>query len=243
MIRIEKDNVMNKQCIYVPFAVLVATLAACSATPQKDIPGLSSGIDTANAGHYRQAIMHEELAEKKLEEANKALAHWKNDHYWNINDQQKAKDAAQAAAEHRLASEKEMCQWLTQVHSQNHIQDGPVSAQHTAVFFADGSATPYKSEEHEIAILGTYLEAHPDATVDVTASTDTVGGSSSNQSLSEKRASFVRNMLIKHGAKADQLHIKTMGEATGPDNTRNQNHRVVSMVTIHPAYSDCSDLK
>jgi len=37
----------------------------------------------------------------------------------------KAKDAAQAAAEHRLASEKEMCQWLTQVHSQNHLHDGP----------------------------------------------------------------------------------------------------------------------
>lgn len=234
---------MNKQCIYVPFAVLVATLAACSATPQKDIPGLSSGIDTANAGHYRQAIMHEELAEKKLEEANKALAHWKSDHYWNINDQQKAKDAAQSAAEHRLASEKEMCQWLTQVHSQNHVQDGPVSAQHTAVFFADGSATPYKSEEHEIAILGTYLEAHPDVTVDVTASTDTVGSSASNQSLSDRRASFVRNMLIKHGAKVDQLHIKTMGEAHGPDNTRDQNHRVVSMVTVHAAYADCPDLK
>jgi len=53
-------------------AVLVASLAACSATPQKDVASLSSGIDTANAGHYRQAIMHEEQAEKKLEEANKA---------------------------------------------------------------------------------------------------------------------------------------------------------------------------
>lgn len=68
---------MNKQSIYLPFAVLVASLAACSATPQKDVAGLSSGIDTANAGHYRQAIMHEEQAEKKLEEANKALANWK----------------------------------------------------------------------------------------------------------------------------------------------------------------------
>lgn len=234
---------MNKQCIYVPFAVLVASLAACSAPPQKDIPGLSAGIDNANAGHYRQAIMHEELAEEKLEEADEALAHWKKDHYWNINDQQKAKDAAQAAADHRLASEKEMCQWLTQVHSQNHIQDGPVSSQHTAVFFADGSATPYKSEEHEIAILGTYLKAHPEVTVDVTASTDTVGSATSNQSLSDRRAAFVRNMLIKHGASVEQLNVKAVGAAAGPANTRNQNHRVVSMVTVHPAYADCPDLK
>jgi outer membrane protein OmpA-like peptidoglycan-associated protein len=234
---------MNKQFICVPFAVLVATLAACSAPPQKDIPGLSSGIDAANAGHYRQAIMHEQEAEKKLAEADKALAYWKDDYYWNINDQQKAKDAAQEAADHRLASEQEMCQWLTQVHSQNHLQDASVSAQHTAVFFADGSAKPYKSEEHEIAILGTYLEAHPDITVDVVASTDTVGSTKSNQNLSERRASFVRKLLIKHGAKVEQLSIKSLGEAHGPDNTRDQNHRVVSMVTVHPAYADCADLK
>ena len=234
---------MNKQFIYVPFAVLVATLAACSAPPQKDIPGLGSGIDAANAGHYRQSIMHEQEAEKKLAEADKALAYWKDDYYWNINDQQKAKDAAQEAADHRLASEQEMCQWLTQVHSQNHLKDALVSAQHTAVFFADGSARPYKSEEHEIAILGTYLEAHPDITVDVVASTDTVGNTASNQNLSERRASFVRQLLIKHGAKVEQLSIKSLGEAHGPDNTRDQNHRVVSMVTVHPAYADCTDLK
>jgi outer membrane protein OmpA-like peptidoglycan-associated protein len=234
---------MNKQFIYVPFAVVVATLAACSATPQKDIAGLSSGIDAANAGHYRQAIMHEEQAEKKLAEADKALANWKADHYWNINDQQKAKDAAQSAADHRLASEKEMCQWLTQVHSQNHLQDAPLSAQHAAVFFANGSATPYKSDEHEIAILGTYLSTHPEATADVAAYTDTVGSAGSNQNLSEKRASFVSKMLVKHGAKMEQLHIKNLGEATGPDSTANQNHRVVSMVTVHPTYVDCPDVK
>jgi len=233
---------MNKQYIYVPFAVLVASLAACS-TPQKDIPGLSAGIDAANAGHYRQSIMHEQEAEKKLAEADKALAHWKNDYYWNINDRQTALNAAQSAAEHRLASEKELCQWLTQVHSQNHLQDGPVSAQHTAVFFANGSATPYKYEQHEIAILGTYLEAHPDITADINAYTDTVGGAASNQNLSDRRAAFVSKMLVKHGAKAEQLHIKSLGEAHGPDNTRDQNHRVVSMVTVHPNYVDCPDLK
>ncbi|MCF7967334.1 MAG: OmpA family protein [Methylobacter tundripaludum] len=234
---------MNKQCIYVPFAVLVAALAACSAPAQKDIPALTAGIDAANAGHYRQAIMHEEIAEEKLEEADEALAHWKKDHYWNINDRQKALDAAREAAEHRLASEKEMCQWLTQVHSQNHLKDGSVSAQYSAVFFADGSAVPYKSEEHEIAILGSYLEAHPDVSVNIEAYTDTVGSAASNQSLSERRAATVRDMLVKNGAKVQQLHVKALGKAHGPDNTRDQQHRIVSMVTIHPAYADCSDLK
>ena len=234
---------MNKSCIYAPFAVLVATLAACSAPPQKDISGLSSGIDAANAGHYRQSIYHEQLAEEKLEEANKDLAYWKNDYYWNINDRQKALDAAQEAAQHRLASEKELCQWLTEVHSQNHIQDGLVSAQHTAVFFADASAVPYKSEEHEIAILGSYLEAHPDISVDIEAYTDTVGGAAYNQNLSERRAATVSELLVKNGAKVQQLHVKALGKARGPDNTPDQQHRIVSMVTVHPAYADCPDLK
>lgn len=234
---------MNKQFISVPFAVLVASLAACSATPQKDIPNLTSGIDTANAGHYRQSIYHEQLAEEKLEEANKALAHWKDDHYWNINDRQSAIDAAQAAAQHRHESEKELCQWLTQVHSENHRKDAVVSGQHTAAYFANGSAIPYKSEEHEIAILGTFLETHPEASADVLAYTDTVGSSASNQNLSERRAASVVQKLIKHGAKREQLNVKTLGEAAGPDNTQNQKHRVVSIVTVHPSYVDCPDVK
>ncbi|WP_333874916.1 OmpA family protein [Methylobacter sp.] len=69
------------------------------------------------------------------------------------------------------------------------------------------------------------------------------GSMASNQSLSDRRAAFVRNMLIKHGAGVEQLNVKAMGAAAGPVNTRNQNHRVVSMVTVHPAYSDCPDLK
>ncbi len=234
---------MNKPLIYLPFAVAIATLAACAAPPQKDVPGLSSGIDAANAGHYRQSIYHEQLAEEKLATANKVLTHWQNDHYWNINDRQLGMDAAQSAAEHRLASEKELCQWLTQVHSQNHLQDSAVSSQHTVVFFANGSATAYKSNDHEIAILGNFLATHPETSADVTATTDTVGSAASNQNLSERRASFVSRMLVKHGAKMEQLHIKTLGEAHGPDNTQNQNHRAVSMITVHPNYADCPDLK
>jgi len=233
---------MNKTFIYVPFALLAATLAACSAPPQKDIPGLSSGIDAANAGHYRQSIYHEQLAEEQLEDANRILGHWQNDHYWNINERQKAIDAAQAAAQHRLASEKELCQWLTEVHGPNHLADEPVSGQYSAVFFATGSAIPYKTDQHELAILGSYLEAHPNVSAEIRAYTDTVGSAGSNQRLSERRAASVSDMLIKYGAKREQLNIKTLGEAEGPDSTHNQKHRIVAMVSIHPSYVDCAHL-
>ena len=231
---------MNKQCVYLPFAVLVVVLTGCT-PPEKDIPGLTSGIDAAVAGHYGQSVYHEELAEEKLEKANNVLDHWKNDQYWNIDERQKAMDAAKEAAEQRLASEKELCQWLTSVHGQNHHQAEAV--QQTAAYFKTGSAIPYKTNDHHISTLGKYLEHHPDATADVIAYTDTVGSPESNQSLSERRGATVSQMLIEKGAKPEQLRVTALGEAQGPDNTPNQEHRTVAISTVHPNYIDCPDLK
>lgn len=231
---------MNKQCIYLPFAVLVSVLAACT-PPEKDIPGLTSEVDAAVAGHYGQSIYHEQLAEERLEEANKVLGHWKNDHYWNIDERQKAMDAAKEAAQHRLASEKELCLWIIDVHGRGHHHDKKV--RHTAAYFKTGSATPYKTNDHEISALGIYLGAHPDATAEVIAYTDTVGTKESNQKLADRRAAVVSVRLNEDGAKMEQLHIKAMGEADGPDNTPDQQHRVATISAAHPGYTDCSNLK
>ncbi|MDD2660834.1 MAG: OmpA family protein [Methylococcales bacterium] len=231
---------MNKQCVYLTFAALVTALAACT-PPAKDVPGLTSEIDAAVAGHYGQSIYHEELAEEKLEKANRVLKHWKKGYYWNIDERQKGMDAAQQAAQHRLESEKELCQWLTEVHGPNHHQ--MEATEHTAAYFKTGSAAPYKTEDRNIAMLGKYLAHHPDATAEVIAYTDTVGSPASNQNLSERRAAAVSQMLVGQGAKMEQLHMQAMGEAQGPDNTPDQKHRTVSISTSHPEYVDCPDLK
>lgn len=231
---------MNKQCVYLPFVLLVTALAACT-PPEKDIPGLTSGIDAAVDGHYGQSIYHEELAQEKLEEANNVLEHWKNDHYWNIDERQKAMDAAKEGAQHRLESEKALCQWLTSVHGQNHHQ--AETAKQIAAYFKTGSAIPYKTNDREISILGKFLESHPDATADVIAYTDTVGSTENNQNLSERRAATVSQMLVEQGAKAEQLRVTALGEAQGPDNTPDQQHRTVAISTVHPNYIDCPDLK
>ena len=76
---------MNKQYVYLPIVVLVTTLVACT-PPEKDIPGLTAGIDAAVAGHYGQSIYHEELAQDHEEKANNVLKHWKKDQYWNIDE-------------------------------------------------------------------------------------------------------------------------------------------------------------
>jgi len=231
---------MNKQCIYLPFAVLVSVLAACT-PPEKDIPGLTAGVDAAVAGHYGQSIHHEQLAEERLEVSNKVLEHWKNGHYWNIDERQTGMDAAKEAAEHRLASEKELCQWIVDVHGQSHHHDE--TAHSAAAYFKTGSATPYKTDDHAISVLGKYLGTHPDATAEVIAYTDTVGTPESNQQLADRRAAMVSEMLNEYGAKMEQLHVKAMGEAHGPDNTPDQTHRIVSISTAHSGYTDCSNLK
>lgn len=231
---------MNRQCIYLPCAVLVTALAGCT-PPHKDIPVLTSEIDAVTAGHYGQSIYHEELAEEALEDANNVLEHWKNDEYWNIEEGQKAIDAAREAAKHRFESEKALCQWLTAVHSPNHHLSE--AAQHTAAYFKTGSDVPYKTEHAEIATLGRYLQTHPEATADVIAYTDTVGSMQSNQNLAERRAATVSQLLIQQGARPEQLRVKSVGEAEGPDNTPNQHHRVVMMSSVHPDYQDCAGLK
>ncbi|MGJ0484552.1 MAG: OmpA family protein [Methylomicrobium sp.] len=232
---------MNRQFFYLPCAVIAAALAGCAHPPHQDIPLLTSEVDAVVGGDYGQSIYHEKLAEENLDKATQVLNHWKNDHYWNIEEGQLAVDSARAASQHRLESEKALCQWLTAVHSPNHHATEAVH--HAAAYFKTGSDIPYRTDHRAISTLGRYLQSHPDASADVTAYTDTVGSQASNQNLAERRAETVRKLLVEQGAKAEQLRVKSMGEAEGPDNAPNQQHRVVMMSTVHPAYQDCAGLK
>jgi outer membrane protein OmpA-like peptidoglycan-associated protein len=223
-----------------PFAVLVVTLSACGTPPQKDIPALSSAIDTSVAGHYGQAILHEDQANKSRAVANKVLDHWNKDYYWNIDEYQKGMDAAADSAAHRLASEKELCQWLTEVHGKNHAQD---TAFYQAVaYFHTGKDKPFKVNNEDIAVAGHWLQLYPNATADVSASADTIGSAESNQRLSERRAATISKLLMDHGARAEQLHVTAMGEQ-GPPHTPSQAHRSGAVGGIHFNYADCPNLK
>lgn len=232
---------MNRHLFYLPCAVLAATLVGCSAPPHKDIPLLTSEVDAVVGGFYGQSIYHEGMAQQKLDEAYKVLKHWQTGEYWNIDEGQQAVDAARAASGHRLESEKALCQWLTSVHGANHHQQEV--AHHDAAYFRTASDVPYSTDMNAIRTLGLYLQTHPDAFADVTAYTDTVGSTSYNQDLAERRAGTVAKLLVEHGAKNEQLRLKAMGEAEGPDSSPNQQHRVVMISTDHPAYEDCAGLK
>lgn len=231
---------MRKQIHYLSVAAIAVALAACS-TPKQDTAGLKAEIDASMAGHYGQSILHAEMAEENLETANEILEHWEKGYYWNIDERQKALDAARAAAEHRLQSEKELCQWLTEVHSPNHHMNEP--AHRAVAYFKSGSAIAYKTDHEGLHHIAHFLASHPDSSATVTASTDTVGKPAANQKLSEKRAETVTKILVEHGVSPKQLTVKAIGEAGGPDNTPNQDHRVVVVLSSHPKYADCANLK
>lgn len=231
---------MNKPSLYLPLAILTLAIAGCT-TAKKDPSDLKAEIDASRTGHYGQAMMHEEMAETTLETATNVLNHIEQDHYWNINEKPSALDAAKASAEHRLASEKEMCLWLTEVHSANHHLSETVPK--TVAYFKSGKAVPFKVEDTSISAIGHWLEHHPDATATVSASTDTVGKPEANQKLSEQRANNVGQLLIKDGAKASQLTLKGTGEGPGPDKKADQKNRVAVVITAHPQYLDCRNLK
>ncbi|MGR9100581.1 MAG: OmpA family protein, partial [Gammaproteobacteria bacterium] len=163
---------MNKKSIYLLLAAFIFSLTACTTPPEKDVQGLSTEIDAALAGHYGQSMYHEELAEEELETANNVLDHWQNDYYWNIDERQKAMDAAQAAAQHRVESERHLCEWLSSVHGHHHHGK---ERKNVAAYFKTGSSVPYKTNEQHVVNLGTFLKNHPDAKAEVTAYTDTVG--------------------------------------------------------------------
>lgn len=229
-----------KKYICLPLAVLALFISACT-TPRQNTADLKAEIDAARSGHYGQAMLHAELSEEDLEVANTILSHFENDYYWNIDEKKQALDAARSAAHHRYQSEKEMCQWLTEVHTQNHHTTE--ATHHSVAYFKSGSAVPFKIKDETISKVGRWLNAHPDATATVTASTDTVGRPDYNQDLSEKRAKAVIERLVENGARPNQLVIKAIGEAPGPDNMPNQENRVAIVITSHHVYIDCPNIK
>lgn len=232
-----------KRHIYLPLAVLATAMTACT-TPKQDGSDLKAAIDASVAGHYGQAMLHEDRAEDHRAVANHILEHVENGHYWNINEKQKGLDAAKQSEQHRLASEKEMCAWLSEAHSGNHHFHNEVPRK-AAAYFKTGSAVPSKVNHADIHTLGSFLQSHPNAKANVVASTDTVGSPAANKQLSDNRARTVADLLVRHGAKAGQLNISSIGEAAGPDNHPSQDNRAVMISTVDhlSAYTDCGNLK
>lgn len=80
------------------------------------------------------------------------------------------------------------------------------------VTFATGSYAISPSFQQLLDRVAESLRTYPDSLVDVYGYTDTVGSSSSNQTLSENRARAVANYLIQRGVASGRIRSMGFGE-------------------------------
>jgi outer membrane protein OmpA-like peptidoglycan-associated protein len=104
------------------------------------------------------------------------------------------------------------------------------------VLFDTGKYSLKPGAREKLAKVAGILLAYPGLNIDVGGYTDTVGGDSMNQTLSENRAGSVRDYLVQEGVAANSVSAKGFGNTlpvASNDNSagRQQNRRVELLVS------------
>jgi outer membrane protein OmpA-like peptidoglycan-associated protein len=81
------------------------------------------------------------------------------------------------------------------------------------VLFDTGKARLKSGGERDVQRLADFMQRYPERKVLIEGYTDSTGGSSYNQTLSEQRASAVGNALTNLGVSADRISTKGYGKA------------------------------
>lgn len=107
------------------------------------------------------------------------------------------------------------------------INDGYVN-----VYFDFNSSTPSTESAAGINFLVKYLTANPSATADVIGYADEIGNSDYNQSLSQKRADNVKQILVDAGINASRMTVKANGEDNSVNKSSKGARQIVRRVTF-----------
>lgn len=107
------------------------------------------------------------------------------------------------------------------------INDGYVN-----IYFDFNSSTPTSESAAGINFLVKYLTANPSATTDVIGYADEVGNSEYNQSLSQKRADNVKQILVDAGINASRMTVKGNGEDNSVNKSSKGARQIVRRVTF-----------
>jgi len=81
------------------------------------------------------------------------------------------------------------------------------------VLFDTGSATLRPGGQRVVAWLADFLREYPERTLAIEGFTDSVGGDTFNQDLSERRAASVRVALIQSGIDGSRIDVRGYGKA------------------------------
>jgi len=104
------------------------------------------------------------------------------------------------------------------------------------ILFDTGKASIKDKSEAVLVNITAILKEYPNSKFHIDGYTDSTGGAKLNKSLSEKRASSVRDFLIANGIAADRLNSRGFGEDNPIDNNNTRsgrrNNRRVEVVLI-----------
>ena len=181
-------------------------------------------------------------SERAVSEANaaRALSQAQLETQRAANDRQAALADAERArqAEARAESEKqELRQQLTtqlNVILQTRDTARGLIVNLSDVVFDTGKSTLKPGAREKLAKISGILVAHPGLKLEVEGHTDNVGTDESNQTLSENRASAVREFLVAQGVPSSTITARGYGEgrpvASNDTNSGRQLNRRVEMV-------------
>jgi outer membrane protein OmpA-like peptidoglycan-associated protein len=125
-----------------------------------------------------------------------------------LSDERQRREAADKRAAQAAAD-------LAQIASVKQESRGMVITLSGSVLFASAKADLLPSAQLKLADVAKALsEQDPDAKILVEGYTDSQGGASFNQDLSQRRAESVRSYLVSHGLAADRLTAQGLGPSS-----------------------------
>lgn len=101
----------------------------------------------------------------------------------------------------------------------------------SSVLFESGKATLHSGAQRTVEKIADFLKEYPDRNIKIEGFTDSQGDEAFNQSLSERRATTVKDLLVSYGVGRDRINTAGYGEEypIANNNTsegRQQNRRV-----------------
>ncbi|GEC70621.1 OmpA-OmpF porin, OOP family [Flavobacterium flevense] len=100
------------------------------------------------------------------------------------------------------------------------------------VYFDFNSSKPTNTSLSGVDFLVKYLKNNPSKSAEVIGYADEIGSSSYNQTLSQKRAEAVKNVLINAGVDASRLTVSGNGEDASVNKNSNEARQIVRRVTF-----------
>jgi outer membrane protein OmpA-like peptidoglycan-associated protein len=209
------------------------TLNAQAAKAQAEADSAKARNDAADA-QAATAKAQSDMAASQASSAT-ALSAAQADADQSRADTLKAQQAAQQAETDKVAMRAKLSEQLNSILQTRDSARGLIVSL-SDVLFDTGKYSLKPGAREKLAKVAGILLAYPSLNIEVGGYTDNVGGDAMNQTLSEHRASSVRDYLVQQGVAANSVSARGFGNSlpvasNGNSTGRQQNRRVELLVS------------